>query len=340
MPERRFFVLVSLVLVFAGGVAYFRLHNPVPAALPSPAAAEAGVSYGEAKMELLRMLSVSGPQAALEDLRTRVAADASVARSCHALAHELGHGAYEVYGDFAAAAQYEMQICNSGYLHGVIEAHFAAVPDVLSAMQEICAPYPEGKYLSWECYHGAGHGLMFYTDNDLPKSLALCNRYESEFARATCANGVFMENFSTDQKLHPSRYLKEEDPFYPCKEQADEHLGHCYLYAPTYYLSLHPGEYAAALSWCKEAGGSKAVACVQGVGSQAMKENINTPAFVEGICMQGALYQRDPCIQGMVGLYINHHGSLGPAKRLCDQMHGITNRASCQAAVEASAPLF
>lgn len=340
MAERRFFVLVALVFVFAAGAAYVRLHNPVPQSAQILGATGEGTPYNEVKAQLLRTLADNGPQAALDELRERSKVDASVARSCHALAHEIGNRVYEEYQDFAQAAQYQDEICNSGYLHGVIEEHFVAVPDVLAAMQEVCLPYVPGKYLSWECYHGAGHGLMFYTDNDLPKSLELCSNYTSEFARSTCVNGVFMENFNTDQKLHPSAFLKESDPFYPCRTQAAEHQSHCYLYAPTYYLSLHPGDYSGALAWCQEAFGSDAIACTRGVGSQAMKENINSPIAVEASCMEGELYQREPCIQGMVGLYINHYGALEPAHTLCGTMGDSDNKTSCEAAIAASAPLF
>jgi hypothetical protein len=31
-------------------------------------------------------------------------------------------------------------------------------------MQTMCDQYPVGSFLSWECYHGIGHGVMFYTD--------------------------------------------------------------------------------------------------------------------------------------------------------------------------------
>ena len=60
---------------------------------------------------------------------------------------------------------------------------------------------------------------MFYTANDLPRSLEMCDAFDNAFARTTCSNGVFMENFSADQKLHVSEYLKESDPLYPCQSR-------------------------------------------------------------------------------------------------------------------------
>ena len=149
-----------------------------------------------------------------------------------------------------------------------------------------------------------------------------------------------MENFNTDQKLHPSKFLKESDPFYPCQEQVSRHKGDCYLYAPTYYLSsLHKNDYVGALKWCEGADFLYKSTCAQGVGSQAIKENINTPKLVEEICMSNKSAQVDSCINGMVGLFINHYGSLEPARKLCEQL-GVSNRQTCYNSIQSSASLF
>ncbi len=296
--------------------------------------------YAKAKEEFLELMHTHDPKFALTELRERVKTDNALFRSCHALVHEIGHAAYEKYGDFAEAVRYQDEICNSGYLHGIIETHFSKSADVFTAMKTVCSPYPIGKYLSWECYHGVGHGVMYYTSNDLPKSLELCDRYESFFARTNCANGVFMENFNTDQKLHPSKFLKKSDPFYPCQEQASRHKDDCYLYAPTYYLSLHKNDYVGALKWCEGAElPSYQLICARGVGSQAIKENINTSKLVEEICMSHKSAQVGSCINGMVGLFINHYGSLEPARKLCEQLEP-SNRQTCYFAIRLSSGLF
>lgn len=295
--------------------------------------------YAKAKEEFLTLMNTHDPKFALTELRERVKKNNALLRSCHALVHEIGHAAYEKYGDFSAAVKYQDEICNSGYLHGIIETHFSKSSDVFTAMKTVCDPYPLGKYLSWECYHGVGHGLMYYTSNDLPKSLELCNRYESSFARATCTNGIFMENFNTDQKLHPSKFLKESDPFYPCQEQVLRDKDDCYLNAPTYYLSLHKNDYVSALKWCESANHPFESTCARGVGSQAIKENINTPKLVEEICMSNKLTQVDSCIGGMISLYINHYGSLELARKLCKQLEPL-NRQTCYLSIQSDSRFF
>lgn len=310
-------------------------------------AAETGASSGELSQkryeeieeELAALVRQENPRVALEKLRAEIRTDNALASSCHPLVHDVGHAAYEKYGDFGEAMKYQDEVCNSGYLHGIIESRFEDSDDVFADMKTMCDPYPRGSYMSWQCYHGLGHGAMFYTANDLPRSLEMCEGFESSFGRSNCANGVFMENFNADQKLHLSDYLKESDPFYPCMEQAERHKAICYIYAPTYYLSFEGNDYADALEWCNDAEPGYEASCAYGVGSQAMKENLNDPGLVESVCAGGEPEQTAPCVEGMTGLYINHHGSLEPAKDLCARLEK-SNRPACRDAIKAHAGLF
>jgi hypothetical protein len=265
--------------------------------------------------------------------------DDALSRSCHSLVHEIGREAYREYGDVGEAMKYRDEVCNSGYLHGIIETKFSESKDVFSEMQTMCDDYRDGGFLSWQCNHGLGHGAMFYTANDLPRSLDMCDRLGNSFASSNCANGVFMENFNADQKLHLSEFLKEEDPFYPCMNQSERHKTDCYMYAPTYFLSLHENDYAGALEWCRGAEAGFEDTCAYGVGTQTMKENLNDPEFVESTCMGGAPEQTEPCVEGMAALYVSHSGALEPARELCARLE-TANRPACYNAVEAHSSLF
>jgi len=295
--------------------------------------------YEEKKGELLALMKRENPRVALDRLRAEIETDDALSRSCHALVHEIGREAYREYGDVGAAMKYRDEVCNSGYLHGIIETRFSESEDVFSDMQTMCDEYREGGFLGWQCNHGLGHGVMFYTANDLPRSLEMCDALGDSFASSNCANGVFMENFNADQKLHLFEFLKEENPFYPCMNQAERHKTDCYMYAPTYFLSLHPDDYAGALQWCRGAEAGFESACAYGVGTQTMKENLNDPGFVESTCMGGEPEQREPCVEGMTALYISHSGALEPARGLCARLEP-TNRPACYGTVEAHSSLF
>lgn len=295
--------------------------------------------YAKMKEEFLGLVSARDPRVALGALRARIQGDVALLRSCHAMVHEIGQKAYEKYADFGEAAKYQDEICNSGYLHGIIESHFSQSVNVFTAMQTVCDPYPLGKHISWECYHGVGHGVMYYTSNDLPRSLELCEKYENSFARSTCANGVFMENFNTDQKLHPSKFINPRMLFYGCEKQTLRYKADCYSYAPVYRLSLYRNDYRGALVWCVDAERSYRSVCTRGVGSQAMKENIGAPKIVEKICMSNGSGQEAPCVNGMVGLLVNHYGSLEPVRKVCMELEP-SNRQICNLLLQESAAFF
>jgi hypothetical protein len=70
-----------------------------------------------------------------------------------------------------------------------------------------------------------------------------------------------------------------------------------------------------------------------------MKENLNDLGLVESVCTGGEPEQTTPCIEGMAGLYVNHHGALEPARALCARLEAA-NRRACYAEVEAHASLF
>ena len=306
----------------------------------STAAVLTSTEYDAVISKFLALVEKKGPQSALSLMRARVQNDAALARVCHDVVHEIGRAALEGSRDFAGAARYHDPVCNSGYLHGVIEAYFSKSADVFSALGDVCGDYRVESYLGWECYHGVGHGLMYYTANDLPRSLALCEALSDTSTRSVCENGVFMENFSADELLHPSRFVSAADPLYPCREQRKDLKAICYMYAPIYYLRLHENDYSGALRLCAEsAERAHRSSCARGVGSQVMKENVTHPLLIETICASGKNDQRRPCMTGAIGLFINHHGALAEARSLCPQL-ARENRAVCYSVIEASASLF
>ena len=344
MTTRRHWIMLMsgciglLLLVVVGWVIWSQrvCCAPTPTFITSTALADEEL---DAKItELTAVLDTQSPSVALAQLRAEVQASDELARSCHLIAHELGHAAYDKYQDFTVAIQYQDEICNSGYLHGVIESHFASSDDVFDAMTTVCGTTSATTYAGWECYHGVGHGLMYYTENDLPKALELCDQYAEVEARNSCANGVFMENFNTDQDTHPSNYLSDEDLFYPCAEQT-AHQGDCYFYAPTHYLAAHPNDYLGALDWCTTLDGDAKFSCTRGAGNETMKQNVNHPELVTSICHKASFDQVEPCIQGMASLAVFHYGDLSKAYQSCTQL-SMTDKTICAKTVDSFSTLF
>lgn len=288
---------------------------------------------------LIAIVNKQNPRMALNELQHRMDTDQFVFKNCHAMAHKIGRMAYSKYKDFNTSLQYQNTTCSNGYLHGVIEAKFALLSNIQAAVEEIrsiCSRYAKAD----RCWHGTGHGLMFFTANDLPKALNVCDTYTTARARHRCYEGVFMENFLTDPDVgHPSSYVSSKNPFVPCPSEAGRYKAVCYFYEPIYYLSLHNNNYALALKWCRGAEFGYDSSCIRGVGSLAMKYNINDPKYVEKLCVTNSYNQIPACIDGMVSYYLTFYGSLSKTAALCDQLEP-SNLKTCHTAVKRSVALF
>lgn len=332
----KFAVLVSLLLALAGLFLVWSRPVPVVEQVIEPVIVEplSSAEFELVSQEFLGMIEQSNPRVALDELDARLKVDNRLMVSCHALVHEIGHAAYAKYADFDEALSYTNEICNNGYLHGVIETHFNTIPDVLDNLPTVCSGYDLGR-----CLHGVGHGLMFYTNNNLPQSLELCDVYPELESQSFCAQGVFMENFNTDQKLHPSLYLNEDDSFYPCSLQQDRHKADCFYYAPSYYLSLHNNDFTAAMAWCEGAERGFAPICVRGVGRMIIMYNLHDTKAAEDICDTALPSRRAACIDGVAGFFLNHYDSIEIGNMLCEILD-TDNQAICTNSVRQRAHWF
>lgn len=187
-------------------------------------------SFADTRAMYLQIASEETPRVALEQLKRDSEQDALLAEHCHDITHEIGHAAFDRYGDFTEAMKFKIDMCNSGYVHGVIEKYFTKDVDIYSSLPTLCNEYADGSYLAWECYHGIGHGLMYFTLNDLPQSLLYCDLLSNDFQRHSCANGVFMENAASGKEVHLSNYVKEDDYWFPCDDHAADYKNECLIY--------------------------------------------------------------------------------------------------------------
>ena len=272
--------------------------------------------YDATEAELFGIIEKENPKAALQRLEALSRKNPAVLNACHAIAHDMGHKAFEKYKDFGKMLKFQDDVCGAGYLHGIIEGFFKHTANAMDTLKTVCA----SKSLSGQsgrCYHAVGHGLMYYTQNDLPSSLGKCDSYPNAIAKRRCAEGVFMENFLADGKLHPSDYVKPDDPFYPCQFQKGFYKSICYFYAPIFHLSLHNNDYLAAMRWCNTAPAGYRYSCTDGLATRIMKQNLDDPKRVEKICTSGAKTQVNPCIDGMVSYYAVNYSSFEKTRDMC-----------------------
>lgn len=294
--------------------------------------------YTELKKEFKQIINEKNPTEAIEMLQEKIDIDPKIERSCHGLAHEIGRYAFAKYG-FTEALIYQDDICGTGYIHGIIEAYFVKVDNPKEAVLSACSTGTLHEQIG-KCRHGVGHGLMFYSKNDVTASLKNCDLFTDAPGRIQCAEGVFMENFNSDERFHTSKYLDTKNPFYPCDRQTNFYKDPCYFYAPDYYLHLHPNNYNNAIKWCDSAEPDFILKCDMGVGSRTMKYNMGSPEFAEKVCMLANTRTKQTfCIDGMVSYFLVHYNSLSRGRKLCPILEE-SNQATCYQSVINRSTLF
>jgi cytochrome c553 len=198
-----------------------------------------------------------GAKPALEELQTMMGTNTTVASDCHRIAHRMGSAALALYKDDVAKAFIAgSPVCWSGYYHGIVERAFLGQPDDKLAVvaRQLCSD-PQinvQRFLAYQCIHGLGHGLMIYTGYDLPGSLKTCDGLKTGFDRISCSGGVFMENFTSSYGI-TSKYLRKDDPIYPCNAVAERHKLYCYLLVTSNALHLNGYDLKKTAAACLDA---------------------------------------------------------------------------------------
>lgn len=284
------------------------------------------VEYKVVKNELQRQMDATDPRAALEWLFNTQRGDAEIARSCHGLAHEIGRLAYKKYQNFQTAFSYQDDVCANGYVHGVIEAHFAVITDVYAEIQKICSA------ADLSCIHGVGHGIMYFQANDVPKALNLCETFGGSSQIIACSEAVFHENFETNSVVHTAKYLNPDDPFGLCLNQPDGYKPNCYYYGGRYLVRKYEDNYAAAGQGCLELAHNWYLACGGGVGAVLVRQNINNPSFVSEQCKLMPTAIVPECFYGATKYFrVNVRSGEITRSDFCDKLGDNYYRQQCYA---------
>jgi mono/diheme cytochrome c family protein len=242
-----------------------------------------------------------GPKPALAEFDRRIAADPEVERNCHRIAHMIGAAALVRYeGRVGKAFAEGSASCWSGYYHGILERAFRDVePDDLAATARSLCDDPDVRrtaFIAYQCVHGLGHGLMIYTGYDLPRSLEVCDGLATSWDQTSCTGGVFMENLSSSYGI-TSKWLRDDDPLYPCTVVAERHKLYCYLMVTSRILPLVGWDYAKAAEWCRKAETGWVATCFQSLGRDASGQTRGDVPQILAICAKGGDMARE-CVYG------------------------------------------
>ena len=268
-----------------------------------------------------------GPKEAMVDLKIRYNQEPFVKNECHQLAHVIGRAATAKYPTVDEAYIRGDSACWSGYYHGVIEAVMASIGTsniTFETLNTICKGLAERERYSFDhynCVHGIGHGLMYIHENELFVALENCDKISDSWERSSCWGGVFMENIIADNKNHFTKYLKPEEPLYPCSATTAEQKYTCYLMQTSYMLKVKGGNFAEVFRLCGTVGEEYINTCYQSLGRDASGQSISDPVRTKASCMLGPDERaQSNCVIGAVKDFISYHHSDVQANAFCESL--------------------
>lgn len=164
--------------------------------------------------------------------------DPDIRRACHPIVHAIGRETFRIKGNIHDSFTACDQTCHSGCYHGSVERFlrgeniYAEVnkhPSTAELKQKTaiaCDPKAAPRF-RFQCLHGLGHALLFFSAYKLAPSLEICDVMGEEWSRASCYGGVFMENvFNATPE---TRDLSPTDYHYPCNKLDKKYRYECYV---------------------------------------------------------------------------------------------------------------
>lgn len=166
---------------------------------------------------------------------------------CHTLAHRIGERVVaEDPAQWVEAIHWDPpeSLCEGGYLHGLLSARFSSevltdreLAETVPDFKRACSPANDWHPSLFEqmlCYHGLGHLYMYVTNDDVMRSVKLCDETQPPMLHKEgpreCYNAIFMQIFQarTPDQQELLKYL----PFKPdltnvrefCRQYGDEEL--------------------------------------------------------------------------------------------------------------------
>ena len=269
------------------------------------------------------LIQKGGVKIALSDIKARYDIDPFVRSQCHQLTHVIGREAAILYPTAPQAFAHGDSFCWSGYYHGAMEALVSKVEreEVGKKLDSFCVDIPGKKNFSFDyynCVHGLGHGAMSILNNELPSSLALCDNLTGAWEKSSCWSGVFMENIIADEINHVSKYLKDDDPLYPCDFVDGKYKNTCYLMQTSRMLALVQSNFAKVFDLCSSVEEPYIDTCYQSLGRDASGRSVSNLEQTKTTCLLGKNYrEQSNCIVGAVKDFISYFHSDKQALGLC-----------------------
>jgi hypothetical protein len=326
------FAVVGIAVICAA--VFWPGHKSELAANPSANIVDncaSSTTYSCYKKQLTNITNNQGPEAAMALVKKEYTSSSYVASQCHQLTHIIGRAALDKYKTIADTYAHGDQFCWSGYYHGVMEEVALKNGDnyIVKNVDSICKPIAaQGQYsfYHYNCVHGLGHGLMFVKDGDLFASLKACNPITNSWERTSCFGGVFMQNIMNEQTPDSdaktgSKYLKPDQPMYPCTAVDQQYKDQCYLMQTSYALQTVGYNFSKVFELCGQVESQFRDTCYTSLGRDASGNSISDVDRTKANCLLGKSEEAQKyCVHGAAMDFVSYFHSDQQANKLCNSL--------------------
>jgi hypothetical protein len=261
---------------------------------------------------LKKALELLGAKSVMQKLVTD--SNSGNAFDCHQEAHAIGRAGYEVDKEKVFAECNAS--CHSGCYHGAMESflHEKGTADIAAEVHEVCKIF-QTSFSNFECLHGVGHGVLAYYDYDLPETLKQCGKLSSDFERASCYGGAFMENIITGQgyganpNVHETKYLSQ-DPLFPCNaiDQSDTVQTECYKMQTSWMLTIFKYDFKRVADACLTVPQNMIHTCFLSYGRDGAGQSLRDPQKMANYCAAVPVTYRGDCVRGALNVVVDFWG--------------------------------
>ncbi|GEM_PF-506482 len=286
-----------------------------------------------------------GIAAAFEDAKRREKTNAYARSMCHPIVHVIGHAAVKQFDSVASAFKQGDDHCWSGYYHGVMEGIIARIgrDKLPQQIATICSEIPGKESYSFDfynCIHGLGHGVMAANGIELFDSLELCAKLTGSWEKSSCYSGVYMENVMVDYRGQHTKYLKSEDPVYPCNAVENQYKNDCFMMQTSYMLKIVAGDFKKVFEICASVEDGYRNTCYQSLGRDAASRSSNGVLATKTSCDLGIdIEAKTNCIIGASKNFVSALHDDQRANSLCNAIDADI-KSTCLATVDQYYQIF
>lgn len=265
---------------------------------------------------------ISDYEAAYTDMRVH----------CHPLVHAVGRETFRLRGTIHEAFAACDGTCHSGCYHGAVERFLGgsvgghvSQADLERKANAVCSA-PAPKYVRFQCLHGLGHALLYFSGYQLDTALGVCESFGDRFSQHACYGGVFMENITA--AAFSRRDVSRTDYHYPCSRLDPKYRSDCYLMQTTRMGEM--GLWTAGFFVeCAKAGRFRNE-CMMSIGRDLSNDvREGDTEWAAGQCEWRPAGDRRACIRGAIYAVIDNSWDLRYALPFCAALHTGEDRAYC-----------